>query len=123
MTHRLTDTNGHHARAAAQPASRLARKLGVGDAVVIGLGAMIGAGIFAALGPAAQAAGSGLLVGLLVAALVAYCNATSSAALASLYPESGGTYVYGRKRLNAFWGFLAGWGFVAFTMQSRTRQR
>jgi basic amino acid/polyamine antiporter, APA family len=118
MTHRPADTNGHHARAAAQPASRLARKLGVGDAVVIGLGAMIGAGIFAAPGPAAQAAGSGLLVGLLLAALVAYCNATSSAALASLYPESGGAYVYGRKRLNAFWGFLAGWGFVVGKLAS-----
>ena len=118
MTHRPTDTNGHHARTEARPASRLARKLGVGDAVVIGLGAMIGAGIFAALGPAAQAAGSGLLFALLLAALVAYCNATSSAALASLYPESGGTYVYGRKRLNAFWGFLAGWGFVVGKLAS-----
>jgi APA family basic amino acid/polyamine antiporter len=93
-------------------ATRLARKLGVGDAVVVGLGSMIGAGIFAALGPAARAAGSGLLLGLVVASFVAYCNATSSAALAALYPESGGTYVYGRKRLSPFWGFLAGWGFV-----------
>ena len=92
--------------------TRLARKLGTFDAVVIGLGSMIGAGIFAALAPAAQAAGDGVLIGLLIAAFVAYCNATSSAALASLYPESGGTYVYGRKRLNAFWGFVAGWGFV-----------
>jgi len=85
------------------PATRLARELDVRDAVVIGLGAMVGAGIFAALGPAARAAGSGLLLGLVVAAFVAYCNATSSAALAALYPESGGTYVYGRKRLNAFY--------------------
>ena len=92
--------------------SRLARRLGVGDAVVIGLGSMIGAGVFAALGPAAEAAGAGLLVGLAIAAVVAYCNATSSAALAAVYPESGGTYVYGRKRLGAFWGHLAGWGFV-----------
>jgi APA family basic amino acid/polyamine antiporter len=97
----------------AQPPSRLARKLGTFDAVVLGLGSMIGAGIFAALGPAARAAGSGLLIGLAIAALVAYCNATSSAALAALYPESGGTYVYGRKRLGGFWGFLAGWGFIA----------
>jgi APA family basic amino acid/polyamine antiporter len=51
-------------------------------------------------------------VGLGVAALVAYCNATSSAQLAALYPESGGTYAYGRRRLSPFWGFLAGWGFV-----------
>lgn len=91
---------------------RLARSLGTGDAVVIGLGSMIGAGVFAAIGPAAKAAGGGLLLGLAVAAMVAYCNATSSAQLAALYPESGGTYVYGRKRLGAFWGFLAGWGFV-----------
>jgi APA family basic amino acid/polyamine antiporter len=92
--------------------NELRRSLGVFDAVVIGLGSMIGAGIFAALGPAARAAGSGLLLGLALAAVVAYCNATSSARLAALYPASGGTYVYGRKRLGDFWGYLAGWGFV-----------
>ncbi|MBL8741831.1 MAG: APC family permease [Myxococcales bacterium] len=73
---------------------------------------MIGAGVFSAIGPAARAAGNGLLLGLAIAACVAYCNALSSAQLAALYPESGGTYVYGRKRLGPFWGFLAGWGFV-----------
>ncbi|WAP60572.1 APC family permease [Streptomyces sp. S465] len=90
----------------------LPRRLGVPDAVVIGLGSMIGAGIFAALAPAARAAGSGLLLGLAAAAVVAYCNATSSARLAARYPASGGTYVYGRERLGAFWGYLAGWSFV-----------
>ncbi|MFD5100081.1 APC family permease [Streptomyces albidochromogenes] len=92
----------------------LRRTLGVFDAVVIGLGAMIGAGIFVALAPAARAAGSGplLLAGLALAAVVAYCNATASARLAALYPASGGTYVYGRERLGPFWGYLAGWGFV-----------
>jgi len=98
--------------------SRLARRLGTFDAVVMGLGAMLGAGIFAALAPAARAAGSGLLIGLLIAAFVAYCNATSSAALAALYPESGGTYVYGRLRLGPFWGFVAGFGFVAGKLAS-----
>lgn len=90
----------------------LRRRLGVPDAVLIGLGSMIGAGIFAALAPAARAAGSGLLIGLALAATVAYCNATSSARLAALYPASGGTYVYGRERLGDFWGHLAGWAFV-----------
>ncbi|MFE2410113.1 APC family permease [Kitasatospora sp. NPDC059408] len=90
----------------------LGRRLGTFDAVVIGLGSMIGAGIFAALAPAAGAAGSGLLPGLALAAVVAYCNATSSARLAARYPQSGGTYVYGRERLGEFWGYLAGWGFV-----------
>jgi APA family basic amino acid/polyamine antiporter len=92
--------------------SELRRTLGVGDAVVIGLGSMVGAGIFAALAPAARAAGSGLLLGLAVAAVVAYCNAMSSARLAARYPASGGTYVYGRERLGPFWGYLAGWAFV-----------
>ncbi|MEU2062127.1 amino acid permease [Streptomyces sp. NPDC013455] len=90
----------------------LRRTLGVGDAVVVGLGSMIGAGVFSALGPAARAAGSALLPGLGLAALVAYCNAMSSARLAARYPASGGTYVYGRERLGAFWGYLAGWAFV-----------
>jgi APA family basic amino acid/polyamine antiporter len=93
--------------------ARLARRLGLFDAVVIGLGSMIGAGVFAAFAPAAVAAGAGMLLGLVVAAVVAYCNATSSARLAALYPESGGTYVYGRERLGPFWGYLAGWGFIA----------
>jgi APA family basic amino acid/polyamine antiporter len=92
--------------------TQLTRRLGTTDAVVIGLGSMIGAGVFVAFAPAARAAGSGLLVGLAVAALIAYCNATSSARLAALYPASGGTYVYGRERLGEFWGYLAGWGFV-----------
>ncbi|MEU9855415.1 amino acid permease [Streptomyces sp. NPDC047974] len=92
----------------------LRRSLGVLDAVVIGLGAMVGAGIFVALGPAAGAAGTsaGLLTALGLAAVVAYCNAMASARLAALYPESGGTYVYGRERLGPFWGYLAGWAFV-----------
>ncbi|MET9591895.1 APC family permease [Streptomyces sp. NPDC006516] len=90
----------------------LQRRLGVSDAVVIGLGAMIGAGIFASLAPAARAAGSALLISLALAAVVAFCNATSSARLAARYPASGGTYVYGRERLGDFWGYLAGWGFV-----------
>ena len=90
----------------------LARRLGTFDAVVVGLGAMIGAGVFAAFAPAAAAAGSGLLIGLALAAGVAYCNAVASAQLAAQYPTSGGTYVYGRERLGPGWGFLAGWGFV-----------
>ncbi len=90
----------------------LPRRIGTVDAVTIGLGSMIGAGIFVALAPAAAAAGSGLLLGLAVAAVVAYCNATSSARLAACYPQSGGTYIYGRERLGEFWGYTAGWSFI-----------
>jgi APA family basic amino acid/polyamine antiporter len=92
---------------------QLARRLGVRDAVVIGLGSMLGAGVFVVFAPAAAAAGgAGLLPALVLAGLIAFCNATSSARLAARYPESGGTYVYGRERLGPLAGFLAGWGFV-----------
>lgn len=94
----------------AQPS--LLRRIGLADAVFIGLGSMIGAGVFAAFSPAARAAGAGLLVGLLIAAVVAYCNASSSAQLAAAHPVSGGTYAYGRAELGEWWGFVAGWCFV-----------
>lgn len=90
----------------------LARRLGLGDAVLIGLGSMIGAGVFSVFGPAAGAAGSGLLLGLVIAAVVAFANAVASAQLAAASPTSGGTYLYGRERLGPWWGFAAGWSFV-----------
>lgn len=73
---------------------------------------MIGAGVFAVWAPAADAAGTGLLIGLAIAAIVAFGNATSSAQLAATHPTSGGTYAYGRAELGPWWGFVAGWGFV-----------
>lgn len=94
------------------PVTQLARRLTLPDAVVIGLGSMIGAGVFAVWGPAAAASGGELFVGLALAAVVAFCNATSSAQLAAEHPGSGGTYLYGRRQLGPWWGFLAGWGFV-----------
>jgi len=91
---------------------RLIRRLGLPDAVIIGLAAMLGAGVFAAFGPAAAAAGPWLLAGLLIAALVAYANATSTATLAAAMPTSGGGYAYGREQLSPLWGQLAGWAFL-----------
>lgn len=90
----------------------LDRRLGLTDAVVVGLGAMIGAGVFVAFAPAAARAGSLVWAALAVAALVAVCNALSSSRLAATFPAAGGTYVYGRELLGPLSGFLAGWGFV-----------
>ena len=81
---------------------------------------MLGAGVFSAFAPAAAAAGAGLVVGLMVAGVVAWCNAAASAQLAAQFPESGGTYVYGRKLLGPLAGFLAGWGFVIGKIASCT---
>ena len=92
--------------------SPLVRRITTADAVLIGVGSMVGAGLFSAFAPAARSAGSWLLPALGVAAVVAFCNAASSAQLAAQYPTSGGTYVYGRERLGPWWGFVAGWGFV-----------
>lgn len=79
---------------------------------------MIGAGLFVVFPPAVDAAGNGLLLALGIAAIVAACNAMSSARLATRYPVAGGTYVYGRERLGPFWGYLAGWSFVAGKLAS-----
>ena len=103
---------GQDGRVSRPERAELERRLGTGDAVAVGLGAMVGAGVFAVLAPAAQAAGSLLLAGLAVAGVVATCNGLSSAALAAVHPESGGTYVYGRRQLGPVWGALAGTGFV-----------
>ena len=99
------------AQAIPEPA-RLQRRLGVVDSTAIGLGSMLGAGVFVVFAPAAALAGPWLLVAVAVAGVVAYCNAVASAQLAARYPSSGGTYVYGRQRLGEWPGFLAGSGFV-----------
>lgn len=94
------------------PHQQLQRRLGVFDATSIGLGSMLGAGVFVVFAPAAGLAGDFMALSVLIAGAVAYCNAVASAELAARYPASGGTYVYGRKRLGEWPGFLAGWGFV-----------
>lgn len=83
------------------------------DATSIGLGSMLGAGVFVVFAPAAGLSGNFLILAVLLAGAVAYCNAVASAELAARYPASGGTYLYGRERLGQWPGFLAGWGFVA----------
>ncbi|WP_298585751.1 APC family permease [uncultured Kocuria sp.] len=90
----------------------LARRLGVLDATVIGVGSMVGAGVFVAFAPAAGFAGPWLPLALLLAAVVAWCNATSTAQLAAVHPASGGAYVYANRQLGPWPGFVAGWGFV-----------
>ena len=94
--------------------TRLERRLGTFDATVIGVGSMVGAGIFVVLGPAISTVYNAmpLFLALALAGVIAFCNATSSAQLAAQYPDSGGTYVYGRERLGDTWGFAAGWCFV-----------
>jgi basic amino acid/polyamine antiporter, APA family len=90
----------------------LLRELTLKDAVGVGLGAIIGAGIFVVTGVAAGVSGPAFIAGLIIAGIIAACNGLSSAQLASIYPQSGGTYEYGYRLLNPSFGFSAGWMFL-----------
>jgi APA family basic amino acid/polyamine antiporter len=89
----------------------LRRELGLVDATLVGIGAILGAGLFVVTGQAAQVAGPSLLLGLLIAGIAAACNALSSAELAAAYPKAGGAYEYGYEKLHPLAGFAAGWLF------------
>ena len=95
-----------------QSDQKLRPQLGMFDAVATGLAAILGAGIFAVIAPAAGLAGPALLLSLAIAAFVALCNALSSAQLAAVFPRTGGTYEFGRRMLGPWWGFGAGWMFL-----------
>ncbi|MEX2528802.1 MAG: APC family permease [Gemmatimonadota bacterium] len=92
--------------------TRLRRELGVVGATMMGMGAMVGTGVFVSLGLAAGIAGPAVLLALALAAGVAACNALSSAQLAASHPVSGGTYEYGYRYLRPWMGFTAGWMFL-----------
>lgn len=94
------------------PDHNLRRDLDLSGAVAVGLGAVIGAGIFVVTGVAAGIAGPAFLLGLLIAGFAATCNGLSSAKLASIYPTSGGAYEYGYRILSPAVGFAAGWTFL-----------
>jgi amino acid transporter/nucleotide-binding universal stress UspA family protein len=88
---------------------QLARDLGLFDASMIGLGAMIGAGIFVLTGLAFQAAGPGAIVTFALNGVVSAFTALSYAELASAIPEAGGGYSFVRRAMPRWAGFLAGW--------------
>jgi APA family basic amino acid/polyamine antiporter len=90
----------------------LKRELGLGEAILLGLGSILGTGVFVSLGIAAGVTGPSVLLAILFAGGLACCNALSSAQLAAAHPVSGGTYEYGYRFLNAPMGFLAGWFFL-----------
>lgn len=95
-----------------EPASRLRRVLDTRGAIVVGLGAMIGTGVFAVWTPAYSLVGPWLLVCLPLAAIVAGLNATSTVMLARSLPQSGGAYAYGRAYVGRPAGLIAGYSFV-----------
>lgn len=78
----------------------------------MGLGSIIGTGIFVSIAIATQVAGNGIMISIVIAALLATFNGLSSAQLAAAHPVSGGTYEYGNRFLGSYFGFTAGWMFL-----------
>ncbi len=94
-------------------AAQLKRRLGWPGATFLGLGSILGTGVFVSLGLAAEVAGPAVILAIVLAALLATCNALSSAQLAANHPQSGGTYEYGYRYLRPWLGISAGWMFLA----------
>lgn len=91
---------------------QLRRELGLGGAILLGLGSMVGTGVFVSIGVAAGVAGPSVILAVLIGAVVALANGLSSAQLAANHPVSGGTYEYGYRYLRPWLGFSAGWLFL-----------
>ncbi|HHT44489.1 MAG TPA: amino acid permease [Fastidiosipila sp.] len=92
--------------------NQLKRQLNLLDATGIGVGAVVGAGIFVITGVAAAVTGPSLMLALFLAAIAATCNGLSSAQLAAEMPTSGGTYVYASRKISPHAGFAAGFMFL-----------
>lgn len=90
----------------------LNRSLRLFDAINLGVGSMVGAGIFVVLAPVAALAGAHWWVAVLLAAITAVANALAVAALSMKHHSSGGAYLYGNRELGPLPGFIAGWGFI-----------
>jgi APA family basic amino acid/polyamine antiporter len=90
----------------------LQRQVGVAGAALMGLGSILGTGVFVSIALGATATGPAVVMAIGVAAAVAACNGLSSAQLAANHPVSGGTYEYGYRWLSPTLGFVAGWLFL-----------
>lgn len=92
--------------------NELKRELKTPGAILMGLGSIVGTGIFVSIAIATQIAGNGIIISVVIAAVLAAFNGLSSAQLAAAHPVSGGTYEYGNRFLNSYFGFAAGWLFL-----------
>ncbi len=90
----------------------LDRSLGLPAAVLLGLGSILGTGVYVSLADASLRAGTLVMPAIAVAGLLAMLNGLSSAQLAAAHPVSGGTYEYAYRLLHPIAGFAAGWFFL-----------
>ena len=88
------------------------RTLTLQNSIFLGLSSMIGAGLFVNIAPTAVISSYSLILGLVIASFLAFANASSSAQLARVYPETGGTYLYARKVLGNNASLFSGIVFI-----------
>ena len=89
--------------------AELNRSLGFWQATGIGIGAIVGTGIFVLIGVASGIAGPAVILSFILAGVVALLTGLSTAELSSFIHESGGSYIYTTKAFGAFPGFVVGW--------------
>jgi len=90
----------------------LKREIGLFDATALGIGAIIGSGIFIVTGIVAGVAGPAMIFSVIIAGVIAVFSAMSVAELGACMPEEGGTYAYAQKLISPFAGFIAGWIWI-----------
>ena len=88
------------------------RTLTLKSSIYLGLSSMIGAGLFNNIAPTSKISSYGSIIGLLIASSLAFANASSSAQLSSLFPKTGGTYLYAKEVLGKPYGITAGVVFI-----------
>nr|WP_319376512.1 amino acid permease [uncultured Methanoregula sp.] len=91
---------------------QLKRGIGLFGATALGIGAIIGSGIFIVTGIVAGIAGPAMIFSVIIAGVIAVFSAMSVAELGSYLPEEGGTYAYAQKLISPFAGFIAGWIWI-----------
>lgn len=98
-----------HKEPKAEPTHSLKREMGLLSVVALGVGAMVGAGVFVLTGLAAGEAGPALLLAFFLNGIIALIIGGCYAELSTMMPHTGGAYVWARPALGKAWGFLTGW--------------
>ena len=88
------------------------RSTGLFGAVTLGVGSLMGAGLYVLVGVAAAEAGPGLWIAYAVCGLLTFLSVLMYAELSRALPVSGGGYVYAYRKLGSFWGFQVGWNLA-----------
>ena len=95
-----------------QISGHLKREIGLFGATALGIGAIIGSGIFIVTGIVAGIAGPAMIISVVIAGIISLFSALSVAELSAYLPEEGGTYAFAQKLISPFAGYIAGWIWI-----------